>query len=348
MRDFYLIFLISLFLSLILSPLLRWLGLKIGAYIKRKRLRDLHQGQVPRLGGLAIFLSFVITTLVFLEFNKHLEGILLASILIFGANLFDDIFQISWPVKLASQIATSLIIIGFGIGIDFFQTPWGLVYLDQVKIPLTVLGTTYHLILWSDLFTLVWLVLLMNSLNFLDGLDGLAGGISVIGFGVIFFLSLRPEVNQLFTAFLALVMMAAVLGFLPFNFSRRKLFLGDSGAYFLGFMLAVLAIVSGAKVATALLVLGVPIFDALWVVINRLINKKSPFLAGLEHLHHRLLKRGLSKIQILFLFYSVSLVFGMTALYLKSLGKLITLIILFLLMGGFSIFLALKEKHGNA
>jgi UDP-N-acetylmuramyl pentapeptide phosphotransferase/UDP-N-acetylglucosamine-1-phosphate transferase len=160
----------------------------------------------------------------------------------------------------------------------------------------------------------------VNTINFLDGLDGLAGGVSGIAFFVLFFLSLTPTVLQPETAFLCIILAGCALGFLPYNFHPAKIFMGDSGSYFLGFMLAVLAIIAGGKIATALLVLGFPILDAFWVILRRILSFHSPFIADKKHLHHRLLEVGLSQRQAVGLIYFLSLCFGAVALFLQT-GK---------------------------
>jgi UDP-GlcNAc:undecaprenyl-phosphate GlcNAc-1-phosphate transferase len=174
---------------------------------------------------------------------------------------------------------------------------------------------------------------LANTINFLDGLDGLASGVSGIAAVVMFGVAIGPRVNQPVTALLAIILAGAAFGFLPYHFYPAKIFMGDSGAYFLGLALAMLAIYSGAKLATAVLVLGFPIFDALWAAIRRMAKRKSPFRADRRHLHHLLLDAGLSQRQAVLTLYAVSAAFGAVALLTGPFDKFVALVVLLLLMG---------------
>ncbi len=326
-------FLLAFLISFSITPILRIVGLKIGAYVKKKRPRDIHKKKTPRLGGFSIFLPFFILILVYFpQMNKHILGLLLASSLIMATIIFDDVWELSWQAKLFWQIIAVGIIIAFGIGIKEIANPFGgFINLNNINIPvLKINGIPYHLTLWSDLFTLIWIVGLMNVVNFLDGIDGLASGVSVLGFIVLFLLSLK--VGQMGTALICIILAGGSLGLLPYNFNPAIIFLGDSGAYFLGFILGVLAIISGGKVATTLLILGIPILDGIWVVIRRIFKKNSPFLADKKHLHHQLLKIGLSQRQIVIFYYLIVASFGFISLSLKSKEKLIALLVLFFLM----------------
>jgi len=341
---FYKTFLIAFFAAFVLTVIFTFIIKKIA---ERLRLFDwpaprrIHPQPLPRLGGLAIFFSFVLTILFFatpwggnfLALDKHLIGFLSGATLLVLVMFFDDLYGLSPWTKLFWQIIATLIIIGVGIGIEFITNPLGgIISLNQYQIPIDIRGTTYHITLLVDLFTLVWVVGMINIVNFLDGLDGLAAGISAIAGIVLFFLSLAPGINQPATALLAITLTASSLGFLIFNFYPAKIFMGDTGSHFLGFTIAILAIFSGGKVATALLVLGFPILDGLWVVINRIIKRRSPFLADKTHLHHRLLELGLSQRKIVLGFYLLCGCFGAISLFLKSKGKLIALAILGMLM----------------
>jgi UDP-GlcNAc:undecaprenyl-phosphate GlcNAc-1-phosphate transferase len=166
----------------------------------------------------------------------------------------------------------------------------------------------------------------------LDGMDGLVTGISAIGAVVIFLLSLTPQVMQPQTALLSIAFAGSLLGFLILNFYPAKIFLGESGSTFAGFMLGVLAIVSGSKIATAMLVMGIPLLDALWVILQRIMNKQSPIQGDRRHLHFRLLDIGFSEPQAVLFLYALSGFFGATALFLQSMGKLVALFMLVLVM----------------
>ncbi|GFP33632.1 UDP-GlcNAc:undecaprenyl-phosphate/decaprenyl-phosphate GlcNAc-1-phosphate transferase, partial [Candidatus Hakubella thermalkaliphila] len=207
----------------------------------------------------------------------------------------DDLRGLTALQKLFWQIVAAVIVVASGIGIDFITNPLGgVIQLDTLRILLvTVNGNPYGISVWGDLLTIFWIVAMINTLNFLDGLDGLAPGVTGIGALVVFGISLASGGPELATALLAIILAGAALGFLPYNFYPARIFLGDSGSMFLGFMIGVVSIIGSAKIATALLVLGFPILDLGWVVIRRLIQRKSPFVADRGHLHHRLLDAGL-------------------------------------------------------
>lgn len=346
MNSFHLsIFIIAGALSFLLTLFFRFFSFKIGA-VDYPDERKIHRKPVARLGGIALFISFFIIVFSFLPIGKHLLGLFFGGLVLLFFGALDDIFQLKPFVKLIGQIIAALIIVISGIGISFITNPFGgLVYLDMLKIPLSILGTTYHFTVWADLFTIFWIVVIINAVNFLDGLDGLAAGVSGISALIIFFLSLSINVSQPQTAFLALALSGVAFGFLVLNFNPAKIFMGDSGSMFLGFVLAVLAIFSGGKVATALLILGLPILDLIWAVIRRVLAGKSPFKPDKKHFHHVLLRKGLTQKQAVLSIYSITLIFGILALIFQSLYKLIALIILFILVAGLISFLYADLRH---
>lgn len=328
MAYYLFIFLLTAFLSFVLTNFFKWFAFKVGA-IDYPDERKIHKKPIARLGGLAILCSFFIVTLIFLPLDKHILGLLAGSFILVIFGIIDDIKGLKPIVKIIGHISAALVIILSGIGIDFITNPFGgIISLDTWNIPISILGTTYHITVWSDLFTLFWVVTLINAINFLDGIDGLASGVSGIASFVIFVLSLSPDVNQPVTALLALILTGSAFGFLPLNFNPAKIFMGDSGSMFLGFVLAVLAIFSGGKIATALLILGLPIIDVLWAVLRRILSGKSPFLPDNSHLHHELLKRGLSQRKTVLFIYSITLIFGISALVTRSFDKLLVLVLL--------------------
>ncbi len=358
-------FLLSFFLSLFLTFLVKFLAFKFSLFDQTGE-RKIHKFPTPRIGGIAIFLAFLISVFLFLPISfrfwispifvsrKHVGGLILGAILIFLIGLIDDLLislginkkGLSPWIKLFFQFISAIIIVSFGIGIDFLTNPFGgLLFLDQIKLPINLFGITYHFVLFADLLSILWILVIVNVVNFLDGIDGLATGVGIIGSGVIFLLSILPHVNQPLSAILAIILLGALLGFFPFNFpfpSRSKIFLGDSGAYFLGFVLAVLAIISGAKLATVFLVLGLPIFDGIWTIGSRIKRKISPFKAGKDHFHHKLLSLGLSTSQILLFFYFISALFGLIALISNSFQKFVALGILLISLTIIMIFVSRK------
>lgn len=321
MSLYYLSFAAAAVISALLTPLLISWAKSRRIFMPTVRDRDLHQMPTPRVGGLAVVTVFVIIAVVIsftypeslsftdsriLGFDRNLFGLLLGILLLSAVNAVDDYRSVAWPIRLVIQIIAAAIVVSFGIEIQWLSNPLG------GQIMLGGLG-------W--LFVIMWLVGLTNVVNWLDGVNGLSSGVGAIAMAVLFFLSISPAVAQSENALLAAIALGAIIGFLPYNIVRAKAFLGDTGSQFLGFLIGVLAIISGGKVATAFLVLAIPFMDAIVVFGSRLINRQSPFLADKRHLHHRLLDLGLKPWQIVSIFYLVSLAFGLIALNTQTLGK---------------------------
>ena len=271
---------------------------------------------------------------------RSIWGLIFATSFIFLVGLVDDLKNIGAFPKLICQVLAGLIIVGFGIGINYITNPFGgFFFFDQIKIPVSISATIYHLVLPADLLTILWLLAVINTANFLDGLDGLASGVAAIVGITIFLLSLLPGVNQPISAQIAVILAGATLGFLIFNFSPAKIFMGDSGSMTLGLVIGVLAIIAGAKFATLLLVFALPIFDSFWVAASRIIAKKSPFMAGKDHLHHKLLSLGLSTRVIVLIFYLISAIFGGLSLISGSRPKFYAIVSLLILLIASMIFI---------
>lgn len=293
------------------------------------RQRDIHLGATPRLGGAAIVLGLVITLVViyllnpnFLNFtnqfragiDRHFLGILIGVVLLMIVGIYDDLRDLSPGKQLFWQFIAAGIIVASGIGINFIRSPWGILPLDQWTWHLfTLSGYSYTITLWSDLFTVVWLILMMNVINWLDGLDGLAAGISIIA-GIMLFVLTFMIHDVTAVAILAIVFVGSVGGFLPWNWHPAKMFMGSAGSNTIGYILGILAIVSGGKLAISLLVLGLPVFDAILVAVSRIIKGKSPFKADRSHLHHRLLKAGFTVQKTVILLYLITFIFGILGL----------------------------------
>lgn len=288
--------------------------------------RKIHTMPTPRLGGVAIVLTFIViaigynlithrldfTPFKIWDFDKRLFGALLGALILLIVGIVDDIRGLKPWQKLTGHILSGVAVVACGIGISYIRLPGGLhIELNQLTVPINLFHQTYNFVVWGDLLTIFWIVLLINTMNFLDGLDGLAAGVSVIAGISIFFLSLTLGQNS--AALLCLIFAGAVAGFLPWNFNPAKIFMGDSGSMFLGYMLGVLSVISGGKLATAFLVLGLPVLDVGWVVIRRIFKGNSPFKADKMHLHHRLLGAGLSQRQAVMVLYFIAAAFGFIA-----------------------------------
>lgn len=337
-------FLSTLIISFLLTAVFRRLGVKYGI-VSHPTTRDIHKSPIPRIGGLAIMLSFVTVAIFifvvfssqynfsgqkFLGLDKTFLAIIAGGVIISLAMLLDDIYRLKAWQKLLIQIFVSLIVVILGVGIDSLTNPSG-GFWNLNTFTFNVGGFSHTFSLWADLLTIVWLVLMMNVINFVDGVDGLAGGLSAISAIVVFLLSISQAVNQPSTAMLSIVLLGAVLGFLIWNFPPAKIFMGDSGSMFLGFMIGILPLISGGKLATIFLVLGFPIVDTFFVAINRLTKGKNPFTTpDKTHLHHRFLNAGFSQRQSIFSLYVVSAVFGWVALQASTAQKIIAALVMVL------------------
>lgn len=332
---FYLLIFIITFL---LSCILTFLTIKFALRYKILDLPDkereiatdrkIHQKAIPLFGGTAIFLSFFIMSLFVFDklvagdlVWKHWLGVFVGSCFLMIGGFWDDKYgvkpryQIIWPI-----LAIISVIIG-GVGIEKVTNPFGgLLFLDQFNF-------------LPQIFTFVWLMGMMYTTKLLDGVDGLVSGVTGIGAFVIFLFTMTTKYYQSDIGLAALILSAACLGFLVFNWHPAKIFLGEGGSLFLGFLLGILAIISGGKIAIALLIMGIPILDVAWTIIRRVLKGKNPFtVSDRLHLHHRLLDAGLSQRKTVLVFYFLATIFGLSALFLQSLGKIFALGILFIVM----------------
>lgn len=319
--------------------------------------RKIHSKPTPRLGGVAIVLAFFIVVIGYalathrLEFSpfkidfldKRLFGVLLGALILLIVGIIDDIRSIKPWKKLFFHFLAAGVVVIFGVGITYLRVPGGLhINLDKLVVPVIVLGQyQFNFVVWGDLLTIFWIVILINTLNFLDGLDGLADGVTVIAAISIFFLSL--SLGQPAVALLAVIFAGSVLGFLPWNFNPAKIFMGDSGSMFLGYMLGVLSVISGGKLATAFLILGIPLLDVLWVILRRIFRGKSPFQADKLHLHHRLLTAGLTQRQAVIILYLIASAFGIVAVISGTTEKIQAVYWLLGLMAALVIVLIILE-----
>lgn len=324
---------LSFLIALALTPVVRQLALHNNIVDVPKEARKIHSVPIPYLGGLAIFASFAVVTLIFVPLSRPLAALLLGGTLLAVVGAVDDVRGLGAWTRLGWQLVAALIVLAGGIGIVSITNPLGGAFNLEAGRTLIHLGSLqFHITPIANLFSIIWLVGMVNTINFLDGLDGLASGVSAIAALALFALAVSPAVNQPLVALLAIILAGSALGFLPFNFFPAKIFMGDSGAYFLGLTLALLAIYSGGKLATIGLVLGFTIIDAMWAAVRRIRRGQHPFSSDREHLHHLLLQAGLSQRGAVLSLYLLALVFALVALDTHSFAKLIALIILFAAM----------------
>jgi UDP-GlcNAc:undecaprenyl-phosphate GlcNAc-1-phosphate transferase len=330
-------FLLSIFFIWLIYPQAKkisWQGREEARHLAKKN-------KAFRVGGIAMVAAFILTLALDqnLFLSWEIKGLMAALVLILIVGIKDDIKEISWRSHLIFQIFLVVCVFLWGISIKYITNPF-----SAEIINFSGNGG----LLLSFLLGLVWILVLMNALNWLDGLDGLSGGTTFISALTIFFLSLKPEVNQPPVAILAIALAGATLGFLVFNFYPAKILAGTSGTLFFGFTLAILSILSGTKIATAVLVLFLPLMDFLWVIGERIRDGKSIFKPDQRHLHFKLLELGWSPIKINIFFFSATVFLSWVALNTRFLGKSAMLVIAAILMLGFLVFIKNKIKKLTA
>lgn len=321
----------AMVISYLATPLAILIAHKIGAIDVPKDERRVHKIPTPRLGGLAIYLAFVVATLLYVPLNKEIIGLLISSCLMIVMGVIDDTHPLDSKTKLLVQIISAAIVVSFGVRIDFFSHPIAqgkFLFLDYLSVPITIF----------------WIVGITNTVNLIDGLDGLAAGISAIAavtLGIVSYLN----GSSAYTILLA-CLAGGVFGFLPYNFNPAKIFMGDTGALFLGFALAIISIEGTVKGATIfavvipVLALAIPILDTAFAIIRRKLAGKPIMEADKGHLHHRLLSFGLNQKQTVFVLYLVSAVLGTSAIFISRVR-----IEIGLLVGAFDILLIMYGVH---
>jgi UDP-GlcNAc:undecaprenyl-phosphate GlcNAc-1-phosphate transferase len=332
--------------SVALTPVVRRYALRHGIVDHPSEARKIHRRPVAYLGGVAIFVGFLLAVLALMPLSRQLTALLVGCAILAVVGVIDDVRPMSPWAKLGFQFLAAGVALAGGIGITTITNPFGgVIDLTAGRFAVDLAGFQFHITPIANLLSLLWMVGLANTINFLDGLDGLASGVSGIAAFIIFLLAVGPHVDQPLVALLAIILAGAAFGFLPYNFYPARIFMGDSGAYFLGLALAMLAIFSGAKLATAALVLGFPIVDALWAATRRMAAGKSPFVADRKHFHHLLIDAGLSQRQAVLTLYAVAAAFGLVALVVGSFAKLIALVMLTFLMAAAIVLLLRRSRR---
>lgn len=310
MIHYILIFVAAAIISFAITPLVIKLAFKIKAVDIPKDERRIHNKPMPRLGGLTIYISFIVCTLYFLKIDKQLSGILIGSSMILIMGIVDDVYQLKALPKLLIQIMAAIVLIAFGVTVKSVTIPFivgdGSAQINYFGIPLTIL----------------WVVGITNAINLIDGLDGLACGICMISALTLFGVSMISA--RYMAVFLTAILAGACIGFLPYNFNPAKIFIGDTGSQFLGFILAAIsiqgAIKSAAAVAVAVpvLALGLPIYDTMFAIVRRKLNNRPIMEADRGHLHHRLLDTGLTQKQVVLIMYFISSILGCASIIAMS------------------------------
>lgn len=314
MPNYVLAFLVAVVASYILTPQVIQLAKKIGA-MDAPDARKVHVQPVPRLGGLAIYFAFMIAMFCTVEITTEIIGLIIGATIIVIVGIIDDLKNLPARVKLLGQIIAAAVMVLFDIRIDWITNPFGgyifddVIYLEYLAVPVT----------------LFWIVGLTNTVNLIDGLDGLAAGVSMIASITILLVALQQ--NDIMIAVLMAALAGSAFGFLHYNFNPAKIFMGDTGSMFLGYILAGVSILGAVKSAAtiALIVpifaLGLPILDTTFAIVRRYMSGKPIFKPDRGHLHHRLLDLGFTQKQAVLLMYVISGMLGLSAIALTEVSS---------------------------
>lgn len=302
-------------ISFIITPVIIAVAPKIGAMDVPKDSRRVHDHPIPRLGGLGIFIAFLVGVLLFVDIDYQIQGILIGTVIIVIIGVIDDIVSLPAMLKFVVQICAAVVVVLHGVKIDivsiFFHNSDFLV-LGVLAIPITVL----------------WIVGVTNAVNLIDGLDGLACGVSTIASITMLIVAINVAGEDYRIPIILACLVGACIGFLPYNFNPAKIFMGDTGALLLGFVLSTVSILGFFKFYAVIsffvpfLALGLPIADTAAAIIRRLLKGQNPMTPDRGHLHHRLIDSGLSQKQAVAVLYTLSALLGVTAVVITSSGKL--------------------------
>ena len=312
---------VAFLVALVATPVVKSLAFKMGAVDVPKDNRRMHDHPIPRMGGLAIFLGFLLSVLLFLDLNTQMRGMLLGASIIVVLGIFDDIYSLKATFKFVVQIVAALVAVLSGNIIQTLSNPnvfssdlyWNLGWLS---IPVTVL----------------WIVAITNAVNLIDGLDGLACGVSTISSMTLLVIAL--VVSEGDVAILMAALAGGCIGFLPYNLNPAKIFMGDTGSTFLGYILAVVSVQGLFKFYTIIsfavpfLMLGLPIFDTAFAFIRRIAHGQSPMHADRSHVHHRLIDMGFNQKQAVAVRYIISAILGLSAVVLTTSGPVKAMLLL--------------------
>jgi UDP-GlcNAc:undecaprenyl-phosphate GlcNAc-1-phosphate transferase len=314
---------------------------------KRLHPAHTHTGIIPRAGGLALFVGFMVPVILFLPLNKTIVGICVAAFLTVLIGLFDDLEDLSPYVRFIGNIATAVIVVAAGTGIPFITNPLGgVIPLDMWRISFNFFGP-HSIVVLADLFAIIWIVWTMNIVGWSSGVDGQMPGFVVVTAAFLGIVSLRfttHDVTQSIVTLLAFITAGTFLGFLPWNFFPQKIMPGYGGKTLAGLLLATIAILSGGKVGSALLLLAIPMIDALYSLLRRIMSKKSPFRADRNHLHHHLLDLGWGKRRIALFYWVVSFILGLLTLLFTSQQKIFALVMVTVMLVGIIVWVSKVVK----
>lgn len=297
------------------TPIVKAFAQRVGAMDNPGEERRIHTHPIPRMGGMAIFLGFLLSVVLFADIAKPVQGILIGCVIIVAAGVLDDIISLRWWIKLAAQLVAAVIAVAHGVMIEGIMNPnvfaaENTLLIGYLSIPVTI----------------IWIVGVTNAVNLIDGLDGLACGVSAIS--SVTMLTVALMVAEPNIAVLLAALAGGCLGFIPYNLNPAKIFMGDTGALLLGYVLATVSILGLFKfyaVMTFLvpvMALALPLFDTAFAIVRRVLKGQSPMTPDRGHLHHRLIDHGLSQKQAVAVLYSISAMMGLTAVVICTTGKL--------------------------
>ncbi len=323
---------------------------------KEKHAKKTHTQPVPRGGGIVIFISILLVSSLFLHFDSYLVAILIGAGILCIVGIFDDIFDIHPLIRLCANILVACIVVGSGIGIAYISDPFssGVIHLQNPQIQFLLFGKVRTLWVLADIFAVLFIVWNMNIVNWSKGVDGQMPGFVSIALVFIGILSTRfvDDPTSFNTTQLSFIAAGAFAGFLVWNWYPQKILPGYGAGSLAGYFLSVLAILSGAKVATTLMVLAIPTSDALFTIVRRVLRGKSPFWGDRGHLHHKLIDVfhwGRRRIAVFY--WLTSLILGILSLYLNTQQKVLTIGLVLISVAWLLIWAKLKsvrEKDGNS
>jgi len=314
---------IALVVSFAATPAVKWFAHRAGAIDIPKDSRRVHKSPIPRLGGLAIFIGFILSVVFTAEIDEQIRGVLIGSVVIVILGVIDDIFTLRAYIKFLVQIGAAIIAVYHGVVIEIFSNPFAL---DGTGAQFVSLGY------FAIPITIIWIVGITNSVNLIDGLDGLAVGVSTISAAVMLVIALVVSYPNV--AIIMAALAGACIGFLPYNFNPAKIFMGDTGSLLLGYLLATVSIIGLFKFyavisfAAPLLVLALPLIDTSFAFFRRLFKGQNPMSPDRGHFHHRLIDMGLSQKQAVIILYVVSGFLGLIAVVITTGDQMRWLILL--------------------
>lgn len=329
-------------ISFVLTPVVKSFAKQVGAIDMPDKERHLHAHPIPRMGGLSIFIGFLLSVLLFASITTQVRGILLGAILIVVVGAVDDVLNLNAWLKFGIQIIAAVIAVLHGVIINVVTNP--LLMTNEQALTIGILAVPV---------TILWIVGVTNSVNLIDGLDGLACGVSAIASLSILVVAVIVPDSNINVAVILAALCGACLGFIPYNLNPAKIFMGDTGALLLGYILATVSVVGMFKFyaivtfVVPVLALAIPLFDTIFAVIRRTAKGQSPFHADRGHLHHRLIDMGLNQKQAVAVLYALSAILGLAAVVLNSTGltRIILAIIAFAIAGGVWLFVFSHNNH---